>query len=145
MTFYTQDNYHPANSVGFVLHKAHKRLVADMDAALKGLNVKSQHVGILISLLRRSQARSTTLSRQLGVNPGLMSRMLDSLEALGLLMRSRDRQDRRAVNVRLTDVGRATARRIRELTPEVLNARLHGFTEAEFVELRRLLYKLIEK
>ena len=143
MTFYTQDNYRPAESVGFVLNKAHKILIADMDAALKGLNVKAQHVGILISLLRRSQARSANLSKHLDVNPGLMTRMLDNLEALGLLVRSRDMQDRRVVNLQLTDVGQVTARRLKELAPDVLNARLRGFTEAEFDELRRLLHKLV--
>ncbi|CAB3756351.1 MarR family winged helix-turn-helix transcriptional regulator [Paraburkholderia humisilvae] len=143
MSFYTPDNFHQAGSVGFVLNKVRNQIAADMDTALKGLHVKAQHIGILMSLLRGSNTTPASLSRYLGVDSGLMTRMLDKLEALGLLVRSRDTVDRRVVNLQLTAVGQATALRITELAPDVLNARLRNFSEAEYDELRRLLHKLL--
>ena len=72
-----------------------------------------------------------------------MSRTLDKLETRGLLTRSRSTGDRRVVNVELTKAGRDVALRIAEIVPDVLNARLEGFTRDEFNELRRLLGKFL--
>jgi DNA-binding MarR family transcriptional regulator len=50
------------------------------------------------------------LRRQLGVSRPTVSRMLASLEELGLVLRKRDSNDRRQVFVALTDAGRALIR-----------------------------------
>jgi DNA-binding MarR family transcriptional regulator len=144
MTFYTQDNYQQSESVGFLLHKARNQLAADLDAALKELNIKAQHSGILMLLLRGTCTTPASLARHLSIDTGLMTRTLDRLEALGMLVRSRDLADRRVVNLQLTSVGRVAALRIAELAPVVLNERLQSFTEVEYGELRRLLNKLIK-
>jgi DNA-binding MarR family transcriptional regulator len=143
MSFYTRENYRQTESIGFVLNKARNLLVADLDTALKELNMKAQHIGILMALLRGSQTTPAGLSRHLGIDTGLMTRMLDRLEGLGLLVRSRDCADRRVVNLQLTGAGHAAALRITEIAPDVLNARLRTFSEAEVDELSRLLHKLL--
>jgi DNA-binding MarR family transcriptional regulator len=79
----------------------------------------------------------------LGIDTGLMTRMLDKLEAKGLVVRSRDDEDRRVVNLTLTRPGIAVADQIPEIAPDVLNARLKDFTKAELNELRRLLRKFL--
>jgi DNA-binding MarR family transcriptional regulator len=84
------------------------------------------------------------LARLLGIDTGLMTRMLDRLETRGLLERSRSVEDRRVVNLTLTKAGRAVAARIPEIAPVVLNARLQKFSSEEFDELRRLLHKFLE-
>jgi DNA-binding MarR family transcriptional regulator len=144
MSFYKPDNFHQADSIGFMINKTRNQIAADIDAALKGLHVKAQHIGILMSLLRGSQTTPAGLSRHLCVDTGLMTRMLDKLETLGLLVRSRNTVDRRVVNLQLTAAGRATALRITDLAPDVLNARLRHFSETEYDELRRLLHKLLD-
>jgi DNA-binding MarR family transcriptional regulator len=143
MPFYTRENYRQAESVGFVLNKARNVLIADLDAALQELQIKPQHIGVLMSLLRGTESRPASLARHLGMDTGLMTRMLDRLETLGLLVRSRDTVDRRVVNLQLTAAGREAALRITEVAPHVLNARLRSFSKAEFDELHRLLNKLI--
>jgi DNA-binding MarR family transcriptional regulator len=50
------------------------------------------------------------LRRQLGVSPPTVSRMLTSLEELGLVLRRPDSKDRRQVFVALTEAGRALLR-----------------------------------
>ena len=62
------------------------------------------------------------LSRLLGIDTGLMTRMLDKLEAKGLLERSRSIEDRRVVNLKLTKAGEAVAARLPEIVPVVLNS-----------------------
>jgi DNA-binding MarR family transcriptional regulator len=50
------------------------------------------------------------LRRQLGVSRPTVSRMLASLEELGLVLRNRDSKDRRQVFVALTEAGKALIR-----------------------------------
>jgi DNA-binding MarR family transcriptional regulator len=143
MSFYTPDNYQMVESVGFALNKARNLLSTELDAGLRELGVKTQHIGILMTLKRGICATPASLARHLGVDTGLMTRLLDGLETRGMLRRSRDTGDRRVVNLVLTETGQAAATRISEIAPVVLNARLHAFSAAEFDELRRLLNKFL--
>ena len=141
MDHYTTKNFMLTESIGFRLVKARNVVVAEMDAALKDLDITSQQMGILLSLRQGVATTPFELSKLLGIDTGLMTRMLDKLEAKGLLERSRDPQDRRVVNLTLTAEGQKVAGRIPEVAPHVLNARLRKFTKAEFAELDRLLRK----
>jgi DNA-binding MarR family transcriptional regulator len=143
MDHYKKDSFMLTESVGFTLTKARNMIAAEMDAALKDLDISSQQMGILLSLTRGVAATPFELSKLLGIDTGLMTRMLDKLETKGLLERSRSVDDRRVVNLTLTEKGAEVAARIPEIAPQVLNARLKRFTKAEFEELRRLLRKFI--
>ena len=144
MDHYTKDNFQLTQSVGFFLNRARNTLLNEMDAALKELDITGQQMGILLSLTRGVAATPFELSKLLGIDTGLMTRMLDKLEARGLLQRSRCAEDRRVVNLALTKKGQAVAERIPEVAPAVLNHRLRHFTKAEFVEFRRLLAKFAD-
>ncbi len=144
MDHYTKEDFRMAQSVGFAITKARNLVVAEMDAALKDLNITSPQVGILLSMTDGAATTPFELARLLGIDTGLMTRMLDKLETRGLLERSRSVEDRRVVNLTLTKAGRAVAARIPEIAPVVLNARLQKFSSEEFDELRRLLHKFLE-
>src|SRR5690606_31515386 len=47
----------------------------------------------------------TDLARAVDLNPGAMTRLLDKLEAKGLISRDADAGDRRALNIHLTEAG----------------------------------------
>ncbi|SIT36830.1 Transcriptional regulator, MarR family [Paraburkholderia piptadeniae] len=143
MRHYTKDNFRVRESVGFQLVKARNLIVTEMDAALKELDISGQQMGIVLMLRQNLASTPFELSKMLGIDTGLMTRMLDKLEARGLLVRSRDQQDRRVVNLSLTKDGIAVADQIPEIAPDVLNARLKDFTKAELTELRRLLRKFL--
>jgi DNA-binding MarR family transcriptional regulator len=143
MRHYTKDNYNLTNSLGFVLNKARNLIVMEMDAALKEVDISSQQMGIVLSLKQQLANTPFELSKLLGIDTGLMTRMLDKLEGKGLIVRSRDTEDRRVVNLSLTGSGRAVAAQIPEIAPAVLNERLKKFTKAELDEFRRLLHKFV--
>lgn len=144
MDHYTTRNFMLTESVGFRIVKARNLVVAEMDAALKDLDITGQQMGILLSLEQGVATTPFELSKLLGIDTGLMTRMLDKLETKGLLARSRDADDRRVVNLNLTAKGLETAAQIPEIAPHVLNARLRKFTKAEFAELNRLLRKFTD-
>ncbi|MGO4326080.1 MarR family winged helix-turn-helix transcriptional regulator [Cupriavidus sp. 2TAF22] len=141
MRHYTNESFNLTQSVGFFLNKARNLVLMEMDAALKELDITAQQMGIVLSLSRGTATTPFELSKLLVIDSGLMTRMLDKLEQKGLLARSRSIEDRRVVNLELTDKGRAVAARIPEIAPEVLNARLKDFSTAEFEEFLRLLDK----
>ena len=143
MKHYTPESFSLTQSVGFLLSKARNLITAEMDTALKDLDITGPQMGILLAMQRGLASTPFELSKLLSVDTGLMTRMLDKLETKGLLERSRSMDDRRVVNLVLTKQGEATAAEIPNIAPEVLNARLTKFTKAEFEELCRLLNKFI--
>ena len=145
MNHYSKENFRPTQSIGFLINKARNILTIEMDAALKDLDISSQQMGILMSLTLGLAATPFELSKLLGIDTGLMTRMLDKLEAKDLLQRSRSLEDRRVVNLALTKKGEEVAGQIPEVAPDVLNAHLKKFSKVEFEELRRLLRKFLDE
>ena len=144
MEHYTKKNFSPTHSIGFMLTKARNIVTADMDAALKPLDITSQQMGIVLWLSRGVAATPFEMSKLLSIDTGLMTRMLDKLETKGLLTRSRSTADRRVVDLKLTRKGEAVAAQIPNIAPAVLNARLKNFSKSDFEELLRLLGKFVD-
>jgi DNA-binding MarR family transcriptional regulator len=78
----------------------------------------------------------------LGVDAGAMTRMLDRLEAKGLIGRVRSLTDRRVTQLRLTATGEAATEGIPEVVARVNNDYLQGFSREEFEELNALLARM---
>jgi MarR family transcriptional regulator for hemolysin len=82
------------------------------------------------------------LARAIGIEGPTLTHHLDALEEAGLVVRTRDPNDRRAVRVELTDAGRE---KHAELLQAVIafNRRLRSnLDEPEIQELRDLLARL---
>ncbi|GAA0834426.1 MAG: MarR family transcriptional regulator [Cupriavidus sp.] len=143
MKHYTPENFQLTQSIAFHLNKARNSLLMDMDAALRSLDINAQQMGILLSLTRGMASTPFEISKLLGIDSGLMTRMLDKLEEKGLLERSRSIDDRRVVNLTLTPKGKHVSEELPTIAPEVLNHRLREFSVEEFEEFRRLLQKFV--
>ncbi|QBR01223.1 MarR family winged helix-turn-helix transcriptional regulator [Paraburkholderia pallida] len=141
MDHYTSKNFTLTESVGFALSKARNLIASEMDTALEELGITSPQMGVLLSISVGAASTPFELSKLLGIDTGLMTRLLDKLETKGLVERSRSVEDRRVVNLALTQEGVAVAAQIPQIAPKVLNARLRKFSKAEFNELCRLLRK----
>lgn len=144
MEHYTKKTFSMTQSIGFMLTKARNLVAADMDAALKPIAITSQQMGIVLWLSRGIAATPFEMSRHLSIDTGLMTRMLDKLEAKGLLKRTRSNTDRRVFDLKLTNKGEAVAAEIPDIALPVLNGRVKSFSKAEFKELLRLLGKFID-
>lgn len=143
MSHYSKEDFQLTQSVGFLLNRARNTLLMEMDAALKDLDITGQQAAVLLSI-PRGAATPHELSKLLGIDTGLMTRMVDKLEVRGLLTRNRSLEDRRMVNLTLTKEGQEVAERVPEIAPKVLNQRLRHFSKEEFAEFRRLLVKFID-
>lgn len=84
------------------------------------------------------------LCKVISYDAGAMTRMLDRLEAKGLIRRTRSSQDRRLMNLELTEEGRAAYPRMREISMANANRFLRGFTKAEARQLEAFLNRMLE-
>jgi DNA-binding MarR family transcriptional regulator len=84
------------------------------------------------------------LCKVISYDAGAMTRMLDRLEAKGLIRRTRSSQDRRLMNLELTEEGRAAYPRMREISMSNANRFLRGFTKAEARQLEGFLNRMLE-
>lgn len=140
-THYTRDNFRLTQSVGFYLSKARNLLLAEIDQALKPLDITGPQMGILLTLGHGQKTTPFEISKALAIDSGSMSRMLDKLETKGLVTRNRDTDDRRVVKLMLTPAGEAVVDQIPDVAPAVLNNRLQDFSKEEFTQFLVLLKK----
>ena len=69
--------------------------------------------------------------------------MIDRLERKGLVRRVRSPEDRRVVNLALTEEGRAVYPKLVASAAAVTNRSLRGITKAEAQQLERLLQRML--
>ena len=94
---------------------------------------------ITIKYLASGTAGVTELARAAYLHPGAMTRLLDKLEARGILEREADPADRRALHIHLTDAGVAIWKDINECAMRVHQRATAHMSGAEQSELTRLL------
>jgi DNA-binding MarR family transcriptional regulator len=101
------------HAIFFGLKRAFHGTLRVSRSALRACGLTAARFDLLYALHRRplcAEAQST-LTRKLGVTRSTVSRMLASLEALGIVRRTRVLGDRRQRWVALTDAGRARIQR----------------------------------
>ncbi|HET7757895.1 MAG TPA: MarR family transcriptional regulator, partial [Steroidobacteraceae bacterium] len=100
---------------------------------------------VIATLAADSGPKSASdLCKGISYDAGAMTRMLDRLEAKGLIRRRRSPEDRRLVHLELTEEGRAAYPRMREISMSVQNRFLHGFSRAEARTLEGFLERMLE-
>jgi DNA-binding MarR family transcriptional regulator len=147
---YTVEQYDPPKTVGYLVNRARSEIIAALDQELSEdpelapLDISAAQYIVLSSVWSRDPESSTRICRDLSYDPGAMTRMVDRLEAKGLLQRKRCPDDRRLVNVELTEAGLAVMPKMRACSVRVLNRLLRGFSADEVHLLERLLARLVE-
>lgn len=94
---------------------------------------------ITLKELAVGTAGVTELARAAQLNPGAMTRLLDKLEGRGLVTRVADPDDRRALNIHLTDAGLAIWEDIDQCGRRVRERAMSGLSDADRDQLYRLL------
>jgi DNA-binding MarR family transcriptional regulator len=92
--------------LGFLLVRIGEAVDRDFVASLTELGLKPRHLRLLVLVDRAGELNQRDLAGRLGMDPGNLVAILDSLEADGLLARPRSEGDRRHRLVTLTPSGR---------------------------------------
>ncbi|HEU4709017.1 MAG TPA: MarR family transcriptional regulator [Methylophilaceae bacterium] len=137
--FYSGERYVIEESIGYLIKQAQLALHRTIESKMAELDLTAMQWSPLTLLWLGKGKTAAELSRCLGVETSTMTRMLDRLEAKGLLSRRRCVNDRRIIWVELTEEGRQIAAKIPYLIAESLNQHLQGFSQQELDTLKSLL------
>jgi DNA-binding MarR family transcriptional regulator len=128
---------------GYLISQTRNALFAALDKEMLPLDLTASQFVVVINAMR-GRARTVNEFCQLaGIEPGPMSRLLDRMEAKGIVRKVRDLEDRRQVNVTLTEKGVALYPQINAAVHKVYGQLLNGFSEQEALALKQALEKIL--
>lgn len=132
-------------SPGYLIRRAAQLIVPHAEAVFKDQELTLSQ-WIALKLMYQGVAdTSVSLSNVLGHNSGATTRLIDQLEERGLLTRARRKDDRRIVNLELTEAGIAGVKKMTPKMSALWKSLLVDFTDAETDMLISLLARLVDR
>jgi DNA-binding MarR family transcriptional regulator len=125
------------------MRAASHALRISMDRWLDRHGLSEGRMGVLWALNRTGTSSLGDLAAALDVSPRNITGLVDHLELDGLVVRSPDPEDRRAVRASLSPLGRAKLAVIQKEMGNVRETIVAGFTDEELKDLRHLCLKLV--
>lgn len=141
-TFYLADEYQMTDSIGHQLFRLMVGVKREIDWRMAQVGLTDAQWKPLWILKQGLIRTSYELSREMEIDAGATTRMLDRLEAKGLIERSRSETDRRVVNILLTPAGEEVTAHVPKVLADVNNEFLAGFSEDEFNQLKSFVSRL---
>lgn len=140
---YNIDSFRPSQGIGACIGRARRTIVEAIDRELAPLDISHAQWIVIMLLGDGAAATAAELCKILIYDPGAMTRLLDRLEKKGVLRRVRAKDDRRAVQLKLTADGKKLYPRILDALVRVFNRLLHGFSKSEVRLLEQLLKRMV--
>ena len=125
--------------IGFLLQRAHRRLRAALNDALRPLDLNVGHLGVMGLLYSGEALTQQQLIDILGIDKSSMVHLIDELERQGLAERRSVPRDRRAYAIHLTAAGYERLNVVGRLARDVQERFLAPLTAREQAQLIGLL------
>ena len=142
--FYRAKGYKPDDSVAYLMRRIISVASQQIERELEPTGLTNAQWVPLLKLYMGSASTVAELARVCELDAGSMTRLLDRLEAKQLCRRVRSSDDRRVVNLELTDAGRIAAQNIPDILCRVQNAHLAGFSAEEWQVLKGFLRRILD-
>ena len=142
--FYKAQSYTPEDSIGYLMRRIIALMSQGVERELEPAGLTNAQWVPLLKLYMGCGSTAAELARQCDLDAGSMTRLLDRLEAKQLCRRTRSADDRRVVNLELTDAGRLAAQEIPGVLCTVQNALLAGFSVEEWQTFKSYLCRMLE-
>ncbi|CAM3493384.1 MarR family transcriptional regulator [Polaromonas hydrogenivorans] len=142
--FYRAEGYTPDDSVGYMMRRIISLLAQGIERELEPSGLTNAQWVPLLKLHMGCASTAAELARQCELDAGSMTRLLDRLEGKQLCQRTRSSDDRRVVNLELTDAGREAAKEIPGILCGMQNALLAGFSVEEWTTLKSYLRRMLD-
>lgn len=144
MNHYTAERFQGTDTLGHLVAQSHLSLRTRLDQVLVPYELTAAQWIVLRKLGRGEHRTVTELACGLNQDAAAITRMLDRLEAKGLVRRVRSASDRRVVELQLTEAGAALTPSLAEPAVQVMNEVLDDFSQEECEQLHALLRRLID-
>ena len=142
-SFYDGRTYATDNSYGYLLRRLYASMQRHFEKRMQPLDLTAGQWGPLLLMAEGRGNTAAELARGMDIDTGAMTRMLDRLEAKGLVARARSASDRRVVHLELTAEGLNVASQIPHQLADVLNLHLRDFKADELQMLMGFLKRMI--
>ena len=130
-------NYLPAE-----VFKLSRDLRTAIDRELSGHGITVQQAALILVARLHGERGLAQLADPLGTDTAGMTRLVDRLEAKGLVSRESSPTDRRTVVIKLTPAGQALVPQLRDAFRRVQEAVLEGMQEPELQQFEATLRRL---
>lgn len=142
MTYYCDSNFEPDCSIGYLAKRIHQLGMIALDPIFTEEGITGPQWSALVAIHFGRGRTSAALARELSHDKGAMTRLIDALEAKGWVERARDADDRRIINLALTEAGSRIAMRTRDRVIAAWNAWLVDWDHDEIERTIATLQKL---
>lgn len=139
---YDGARYDVSRSVGYQIFNLMTLMRREIEQRMAALDLTDAQWHPLWMLASGRADSANEMARLLEMDAGAMTRLLDRLEAKGLIERLRSEADRRVVHLRLTAAGQSAAAGVPHVLAAVNNEFLNGFSEADWTQLRSLIERM---
>lgn len=131
-------------SFGLLLRQVGDGLVRQLDATMaeEGLGIGFTHYVGLKVLSQMAPCTAAELGQAINQVPSAVTRLLDRLEALGAVRREPHAADRRALQIVVTDEGRALWQQLKVRGDRIIDLALGDLSDAERDQLFSLLARV---
>jgi DNA-binding MarR family transcriptional regulator len=140
----SRQDFKPEDSVGFLMRRIVTYVAQEVEREMEPYGLTEAQWKPLLRLYLRQAGTVAELARCCVMDAGSMTRLLDRMEAKGLLARVRSSEDRRVVNIVLTVEGERAGEQIPAILTRVQNRVLQGFSEDEYRALQGFLRRILD-
>jgi DNA-binding MarR family transcriptional regulator len=128
---------------GRLLRRIDKIMSAYVERRFESLDISFMQWIALKVVRDGTVTNAGELARELAITTGATTRMIDVLEARGLLVRDRGAADRRVVRLSITDAGRETVSTLHHRVVDAWNEVLSDFDQDEVDQVTDSLARLL--
>ena len=131
-------------SFGLLLHFVRQGMIHHLERVLaeNDLGVNFTQYRALKQLTQSPCLSATELARRLEHDAGALTRLLDKMQERGFIKRLSCAEDRRSVQISLTDAGRALARPLRNISDKLTELALSDLSPDERQSLISMLKRV---
>jgi len=135
--------FKPQDSLGYLIGNVRRALLEELDKAFAPHDVTAPQAIVMFQIANGVAEHAADFCRNLRYDPGAMTRLIDRLEAKGLVRRVRNSKNRRNVRVELTPAGNSALPHLGTAAFEVFDIFLRGFSKAEARQMFGFLKRML--
>jgi DNA-binding MarR family transcriptional regulator len=131
-------------SLGYQISQVKQRWIDAVEVELKPLDLTAAQYIVLVNVGMGRAKTPVDLCRLLQYDTGAMTRLLDRIEAKGVIRRAAHGADRRCVVLELTPAGEELYPKLLQIVVEMNKRALRGFSREEVETLESMLKRIAQ-
>jgi len=136
------NKYTEPRRVARLISRAQNALADELDAKLAPFDLTAAQYVVLSTLHSGRANIAAQICKELSYSPGAMTRMLNRLEQKGMIQKAPSRDNRRTVQLELTEEGRRLFPTLLEASGTVIDQYFGTFSQHELETFETLLLKM---